>query len=92
MATALALPKLEESRISEGAWLEAGWLPCRVTVEIPVPGFTVGDLLSLEVNSVVVTRTASSAEVLVRANGELLGNAELDIVGNSFAARLTEFA
>jgi flagellar motor switch/type III secretory pathway protein FliN len=92
MATALALPTQEESKISATAWIEAGWLPCGVTVEIAVPGFTVGDLLSLGVNSVVVTRTASSGELIVRANGEMLGKAEVYIDGKNFAARLTEFA
>jgi len=92
MATALALPRSEEPGAPEVSWREAGWLPCQLTTEIPVAAFTVGDLLSLEVNSVVDTRTPSSADVLVRVNGELVARAELEISGDRVAARVTELA
>ncbi len=92
MATVLALPKAQEPGISEAAWREASWLPCRLTSEIAVAGFTVGDLMSLETGSVVVTRTPTSSDVLVRVNGELIGRAELDTVGNRLAVRMTELA
>ncbi len=92
MATVLALPKSPEPGISEAAWREASWLPCRLTSEISVTGFTVGDLMSLEAGSVVVTHTPTSADVLVRVNGELVGRAELDAVGDRFAVRVTELA
>lgn len=92
MATVLALPKAQEPGISEAAWREASWLPCRLTSEIAVAGFTVGDLMSLETGSVVLTRTPTSSDVLVRVNGELIGRAELDAVGNRLAVRMTELA
>jgi len=92
MATGLALPKVQEPGISESAWREASWLPCRLTSEIAVTGFTVGDLMSLEVGSVVATRTPTTAEVLARVNGEVVARAELDAVGNHFAVRITELA
>jgi flagellar motor switch/type III secretory pathway protein FliN len=92
MATVLALPRAQEPGISEAAWREASWLPCRLTSEIAVAGFTVGDLMSIEVGSVVVTRTPTSSDVLVRVNGELIGRAELDAVGDRFAVRITEMA
>jgi flagellar motor switch/type III secretory pathway protein FliN len=93
MATVLALPKSEEPAAASAiSWLEAGWLPCQLTTEIPIVAFTVGDLLSLEVNSVVDTRTPSSANVLVRVNGEFVARAELEIVGERVAARVTELA
>lgn len=92
MATVLALPKPEEPGIPEAAWREASWLPCQVSAEISVAAFTVGDLLSLEVNSVVATRTPTVADVLVRVNGELVGSAELDAIGDRLAVRITELA
>ncbi len=92
MATVLALPKAQEPGISEAAWREASWLPCRLTSEIAVAGFTVGDLMSVEVGSIVATRTPTSSDVLVRVNGELIGRAELDAVGDRFAVRMTELA
>jgi flagellar motor switch/type III secretory pathway protein FliN len=92
MTTALALAKPEETKIDDAAWQEAAWLPCRATVEVAVPGFTLGDLLSLAVDSVVATKTARSGELLVLVNGQWLANAELDVVGDRYAARLTDFA
>jgi flagellar motor switch/type III secretory pathway protein FliN len=92
MPTSPALPTTEKPGISETVWHEANWLPCQLTAEIPVPVFTIGDLLSLELNSVVQTRTASSADVVVSANGASLGRAELDVAGDRAAVRLTELA
>ena len=91
MSSIVAVPTPEESRISDAAWEEAGWLPCRVTVELAVQGFTVGDLLSLGVGCVVATKTPSSAELMICVNGQLLGTAEVDVVGDRYAARLTGF-
>jgi flagellar motor switch/type III secretory pathway protein FliN len=92
MATALAVPKRQEAGISEAAWREAEWLPCRLSAEISVPNFTMGDLMSIEVNSVVATGLATSGDVLVRVNGELVARAELDVVDTRLAVRLTELA
>ena len=92
MATVLALPKTEALGISEATWHEAIWLPCRLTSEIAVKAFTVGDLMSLEIGSVVISGMPTSADVLVRVNGELVGRAELDAVGDRFAVRITELA
>ena len=92
MTTALAVSPSEVPKTTEAMWQEAGWLPCRATVEIDVPGFTVGDLLGLAADSVVVTKTSRSAEVLLRVNGQWLADAELEIVGERYSARLTDFA
>ena len=91
MSTIVVGPTPGERRISEAAWEEAGWLPCRLTVELAVQGFTVGDLLSLGVGCVVATKTPSSAELMICVNGQTLGTAELDVVGDRYAARLTDF-
>lgn len=92
MPTVPALPTTEKPGISETTWREANWLPCQLSAEILVPAFTIGDLLSLELNSVVQTSTTSSADVLVLANGASLGRAELDVAGDRVAVRLTELA
>lgn len=73
-------------------WEEAQWLPCRLSVEIPVPVFTVRDLLCLDVGSIVDSRNASSADVPLRVNSELIGWAEFEVVGNRMAIRLTALA
>lgn len=92
MATVLALPKSAEPNTSSISWEEAGWLPCQLSAEIPISAFTVGDLLSLALNSVVDTRTPSDADVLVSVNGELVAHAELEVVGDRIAVRMTEIA
>jgi flagellar motor switch/type III secretory pathway protein FliN len=92
MATVLALPKQEEPHAPAISWQEAGWLPCHLSAEIPIVAFTVGDLLSLALNSVVDTRTPSDADVLVSVNAELVARAELEIVGERVAVRISELA
>lgn len=91
MSTIAVGPTPRERQISEAAWDEADSLPCRLTVELAVQGFTVGDLLSLGVGCVVATKTPSSAELMICVNGQTLGTAELDVVGDRYAARLTDF-
>jgi flagellar motor switch/type III secretory pathway protein FliN len=94
MATVLALPnpKVEEPGASEAVWREASWLPCRLSAEVAMLSFTVGDLLSLEVNSVLSTRVSTTGDLHVRVNGEIIARAELDSIGNRLAVRLTELA
>ena len=94
MATAIAAPKPEAAAAGavDNAWQEAGWLPCKLSVDVPVAGFTVGDLLSLEINSLVHSGVAREADVPVRVNGQEIGSAELDAAGNRIAVRLVELA
>lgn len=92
MAASPALPKAEPGGFPDAVWQEAGWLPCKLSVEIPVPGFRVRDLLLLDVNSILDTRSASSADVPLRVNTELIGWAEFEVVRDRRAVRLTELA
>ena len=92
MATVLAMPKAEPVSISDAGWQEANWLPCKLSVEMPILGFTVGDLLRLEVNSLVDTHIASDTDVPLRVNGALIGWAEFDAAGDRLGVRLTELA
>ena len=90
MATALAVPQARPQEITGGAWQEAGWLPCRLAAELAVSGFTVGDLLSLAVGTVVDAGIATEADVSVRVNGARVGCGKLDIVGEHRGVRVTE--
>jgi flagellar motor switch/type III secretory pathway protein FliN len=92
MATALAAPKPMPTDISESKWQEASWLACRLRAEIAVRGFIVGDLLSLEVGSVVDTGVPSDAEVSLRVNGARIGSGKLDATEEHFGVRVTELA
>ena len=72
------------------AWEEALWLPCKLTFELPIPGFTIGDLLRLHVESVVDTQRAEGTDIEVQLNGQTIGWAEFEVVGEHLAFRFTE--
>ncbi len=71
-------------------WPEALELPCRLNVSLEVPHFTIRDLLSLRVNSLVDTRRTEGAHVPVKVNGVMVGWAEFDVLDGRLAVRLTE--
>ena len=65
-------------------------LTCRMSLEIPIPRFTVRDLLRLSPEDVIDTHWAQTADVPLRINGLLLSWAEFELIGNKMAVRLTE--
>ncbi len=77
-------PSLEE------AWNEAQWLPCRLSVAFQVPKLTVGDLLDMELGSVIDCRVSEAMPLPVWVNEVIVGWAEFNVVGNRLAVRITE--
>jgi flagellar motor switch/type III secretory pathway protein FliN len=73
-------------------WLRVEPLPCLLTVELPVPGFTVADLVHLHRGRIVTTRWTVGQDVPLRVNGELIAWSEFEIVQSRLAVRLTELA
>jgi len=71
-------------------WRQFGWLPCDLSLELPVAHFTVRQLLRLAPGRIVPTEWSRGAEVPLRANGQLIGWAEFEPVGNHIGARITE--
>jgi len=71
---------------------EFAWLPCQLSVEIPVRRFTVGDLLSLKKGSIVETACHHASDVPLRANGLLIGWTEFEVIGTHLTVRITELA
>jgi flagellar motor switch/type III secretory pathway protein FliN len=69
-----------------------GWLPCHLSLEIPVTRFTVGDLLRLSKGSIVETAFQYTGDVPLRANGLLVGWTEFEVIRDRLAVRITEFA
>jgi flagellar motor switch/type III secretory pathway protein FliN len=69
-----------------------GWLPCQLSLEIPVVNFTVGDLLHLGKDSIVETACLSTSDIPLRANGLLIAWTEFEVIGNRLALRITELA
>jgi flagellar motor switch/type III secretory pathway protein FliN len=68
------------------------WLPCTVSLEVPVVRFTIADLLSLKVGEVLETACHQSGDLPLRVNDVLIGWTEFEVVGDRLAVRLTELA
>jgi flagellar motor switch/type III secretory pathway protein FliN len=69
-----------------------GWLPCCLSVELPLSRFTVGDLLNLREGSIVETACHHTNHVPLRANGLLIGWTEFEVTGLHLTVRITELA
>jgi flagellar motor switch protein FliN len=73
-------------------WTRVEAVPCLLSIEISVPGFTVGELLVLEAGRLIDTRWTVGADVPLLINGELVAWSEFEIANNHVAVRLTELA
>lgn len=76
----------------EPRWQAVLGLPCQLTVDLSVPGFTVSDFLRLRVGSVLGTGWAVARDLPLRINGTVAGWGELEAAGKRLALRLTELA
>jgi len=85
----VALPQNSTVADPDG-WAQVLPLPCRLTVDVPLPGFTVSDVLRLQRSSVINSHWRVGADVPLRLNGELIARGEFEVVGNNLAVRLTE--
>ena len=74
------------------AWKPALNLPCQVSFSLPIPQFTLGDLLSLRVGAVIDTGHLEGTDVEVLLNDHLIGWAEFEASGQQIAFRFTELA
>ena len=71
-------------------WEEAGWLPCAISVELPVLGLSVRGLLELSVGSLVETAWKSGEDVPLRVNGWQIAWVGFEQMSESLGIRLTE--
>lgn len=83
-AAVTALPAVEDK------WRQLSWLPCDLTLDLPLARFKVRDLVQLRVGAVVETCYSRGAEIPLRANGELIGWAEFEPVADHIGVRITE--
>jgi flagellar motor switch/type III secretory pathway protein FliN len=79
-----------QAEIPIALWEEAGWLPCDLTVDLPVHGLSVRGLLELSVGSLVQTEWRSGQDAPLRVNGRQIGWVEFEQMGESLGVRLTE--
>ncbi len=71
-------------------WRQVWWLPCKLSLELPLAQFTVRELLRLQAGNIVLTHWSRGAEVPLRANGQLIGWVEFEPVGDHIGVRITE--
>lgn len=67
-------------------------LPCVLTLEVPVVGFTVGALMRLGVGTIVETAAQQNEDLPLTVNGQLVGLVEIEVVGENLAVRLAGMA
>ena len=96
MASATVAMAVERSReaspIPAEAWAEALTLRCQLTVDMPMPGFKVADVLRLRREAVIDAHWRVGTDVPLRLNGRLVARGEFEVAGNHLALRLTELA
>lgn len=68
------------------------WLCCKAAAEVPVPKFTVGDLLKLRKGTVVQTATRVADDIPVKVNQTLLGRGRFEVVNDRLVVRITELS
>lgn len=79
-----------ESAPTLAAWTHALLLVCQLTVDLPLPGFTVADMLRLQPGSMIHAHWSVGADVPLQVNGTLLAHGEFEVAGERLAIRLTE--
>ena len=68
------------------------WLTCKASTEIPVPHFTVGDLLNLRKDAVIQSASPAANDIPLYINKILLGKGQLELVEKRLTIRITELA
>ena len=81
---------VDRSSNEESAWTSVKGLLCRLSVEVPVPRFTVRRLLELAPGIVLDTYYDEGSHVPVVVNGQMIAWGEFDVVDETLAIRLTE--
>jgi len=91
MAEQAAAPtQAQPAEVNSEAWAQALTLLCSLTVDMPLPGFTLGDALRLKESSVIDSHWRMGRDIPLRVNGKLIASGEFEVVGNHLAVRLTE--
>jgi flagellar motor switch/type III secretory pathway protein FliN len=68
------------------------WLPCMLTLELPVVNFTIADLMKLAPGAIVETACHHTSDVPLRVNQLLIGWTEFDVIDDHLAVRITDQA
>jgi flagellar motor switch protein FliN len=88
--TATGVMAEENSVTDSESWAHALLLLCKLSVDLPLQGFTVSDMLRLQPGAVVSALLRVGTDVPLRVNGTLLAHGEFEVAGEQLAIRLTE--
>jgi len=80
----------DRSSGGDAAWTHVKGLLCRLSVEVPIPHFTVRKLLALAPGVILDTYHEEGTHVPVMVNGQMIAWGEFDVTGDILAIRLTE--
>ena len=89
-ASAVVTPALAPELPDAGESL--AWLPCTVTLELPLAHFTIGDLSQLRKGAVVSTACPRNSDIPLYVNGQIIGWIELEVIDDRLAVRIMEIA
>lgn len=90
--SAQTIPLSQALADDETRWKRVEKLPCNLSVEARVPGFTLKDLLALEEKSVVRSQLPTSSSPPLLVNGKIVARGDFEVLGKRLAVRLTELA
>jgi flagellar motor switch/type III secretory pathway protein FliN len=76
--------------IPERRWEAAERLPCTLSIELSAHGITIGDLLELDVGSMISSNQSHASPVPVRVNGQIVARGDLEVTDDRLAIRITE--
>ena len=83
-------PTVTPASVEQDPWREVSWIPCMLSVALPIPGVRVRDLLAFTVETVLDSRQPVASSLPVWVNGVMIGQAEFDVVGTRLAVLINE--
>lgn len=89
-ATTAPAPRRDEGDASQRRWEAVNSLQCTLSVDVAVPGITIGDLLKLDVGSIVSTYHSKSDPAPVLVNGVTVARGDFEAIGDRLAVRISE--
>jgi hypothetical protein len=69
-----------------------GWMPCTLSLEIPITGFTLADLVHLTAGRIVESAWNDARDVPLRVNNILVAWAQFEADGDRMCALITDLA
>jgi flagellar motor switch/type III secretory pathway protein FliN len=86
-----AQPSVSEAQ-ADDRWKPVLGLSCELTVELPMPGFKIADLVDLRKGSIIDAHWPVGHDVPLCLNATRIAWIEFEVVGGNLAVRLTELA